>query len=115
MKSVLKDLMEKGKVTRPWLGVGIQGVTEELAQYFGLNKAEGAVISNVVPGSPADNAGLRRGDVIQEFDGKPINNPEELVAAIEKTPIGKKVAALVWRDKQTRYITVTIGEKGQTN
>ncbi|KKM10515.1 peptidase S1 [Clostridiales bacterium PH28_bin88] len=115
VKSVLKDLMEKGRVIRPWLGVGIQEVTDELAQYFGLNKAEGAIISNVVSGSPADKAGLRRGDVVLEFAGKSIKNPDDLVEAIQGTPIGKKVVALVFRDKQTQYVTIVIGEKGKTD
>mgnify|MGYP000857328776 FL=1 len=68
VQEVLQDLINKGHITRPWIGVYLQPVTKELADYFELNKAEGAIVTDVVEGSPAAKAGLGRGDIILEFN-----------------------------------------------
>lgn len=108
---VLDQLLENGKVVRPWLGVYMQPVTEEIARYFGLDKAEGALIGAVQEGSPADIAGLERGDIVLEFNKKKITNPEELQTAVKESKVGDKVVMLVFRNEKSEYITVTIGEK----
>lgn len=108
---VLDQLLENGKVIRPWLGVYMQPVTEEIAKYFGLDKAEGALIGAVQQGSPADTAGLKRGDIVLEFNKKKITNPEELQIAVKEAKVGDKVVMLVFRNERSEYITVTIGEK----
>ncbi|NLT94124.1 MAG: Do family serine endopeptidase [Clostridia bacterium] len=108
---VLDQLINQGKVIRPWLGVYMQPVTEELAEYFGLNKPEGVLISAVAENSPAQKAGLRRGDIILEFDKEKINDPEKLQEKVTKTKIGQKVVLLIFRDGQSIYVPVTIAER----
>ena len=111
VQQVLDDLMVKGKVVRPWVGVYMQPVTKELADYFGLKKAEGALISAVQEDSPADKAGLQRGDIVLEFNNKQIAKPEDLQAAVKETKIGDKVVMLIHRQNKTQYVTIKIEEK----
>jgi len=111
VQQVLEDLIDKGKVIRPWLGVYMQPVTEELANYFGLEKAEGALVSAVQKGSPADKAGLQRGDIVLEYNKKPITKPDDLQELVRNTKIGDKAIMLIHRQNQTMYVTITIGEK----
>jgi len=108
---VLDDLLLKGKVVRPWLGVYMEPVTEELAQYYRMNKAEGAYINAVQKDSPAEKAGLRRGDIILELNKKAITKPEELQEAVKATKIGDKVTMLIYRQNETLIVTVKIEEK----
>lgn len=108
---VLDQLLENGKVVRPWLGVYMQPVTDEIAKYFGLDKAEGALIGAVQEGSPADKAGLERGDIVLEYNKKRVTNPEDLQSAVRESKVGDKVVMLIFRNEKSEYITVTIGEK----
>ncbi|MCF6093070.1 trypsin-like peptidase domain-containing protein [Microaerobacter geothermalis] len=111
VENVLNDLIEKGKVVRPWLGVSIQDITPELAEYFKLNSVKGTIISDVALDSPAGRAGLKQGDVIVEFNKKPINNSQELVDAVKSTKIGESVVMVIIRDGQRQFVTVKITEK----
>jgi len=111
VKEVLQDLIEKGQVARPWIGVYMQPLTEELAEYFGLDKAEGVVITDVVEGSPAAKAGLQRKDIILEFNNVTIKDPTTLQEAVQKVKIGSKVTALIWRNGTKQYVTMTITQK----
>jgi serine protease Do len=79
-KAILPQLRENGSVTRGWLGVAVQPITPELAQAFGLDKREGALVAQVTPGSPADEAGLQRGDVIVRFGDQAIGKMHDLPA-----------------------------------
>src|SRR6185369_1073484 len=97
-KRVVEQLIKKGSVTRAWLGVAIQPVTEDIAASFGLQKAKGALISDVMAGSPADKAGLRQGDILISFDGKEIKDARQLQLVVAETPIGKSVVAEIFRD-----------------
>jgi len=114
VKGVLEQLIEEGKIRRPWLGVIIQDITPELAEYFELDSLDGAIISHVEPGSPADEAGLQRGDVILEIDKKQIKDADDVVEIIQNSKIGQKVVILINRFGKTRYVTVKIGEKPQS-
>lgn len=107
---VLDQLIEEGEVIRPWLGVLIQDVTPELQEYFGLSARKGAVVANVQPGGPAEKAGLRRGDVILEFDRQEIGTTEDLVEKIKDCEVGQKVVLLIFRDGATKYVSVKIGK-----
>jgi len=109
-KELLPQLKEKGRVTRGWLGVAVQRVTEELAKSFHLKEPRGALVADVVPGGPAEKAGIERGDVIVEFDGKDIKEMNELPRIVANTPVGKKVKVKVLRDGRPKVFTVTIGE-----
>jgi len=107
---VKDDLVAHGKVTRGRIGVGIQSVDPSLAESFGLDKVRGALVSRVEPGSPAAQAGLKEGDVILEFDGKPIAKSNDLPAAVAQVPPGTKAALKVWRDRSEKSFDITIGE-----
>jgi serine protease Do len=111
VQEVLEDLIAKGQVTRPWIGVYMQPLTEELANYFGLDKVEGVVITDVVAGSPAAKAGLRRQDIILEFNNKTISDTSQLQEAVQELKIGSKVTALIWRNGEKQYVTMTITQK----
>lgn len=111
VKEVLDELINKGKVIRPWLGIQMHSLTPELADYFGLNGTDGVVVVGVVPGSPAESAGLRQGDVILEVDRQSVKDADALANKIKDAEIGQKILLLVHRNGQSRYITVTVGEK----
>ncbi|MCS7233336.1 MAG: DegQ family serine endoprotease [Synergistetes bacterium] len=112
-KQILQDLIEFGKVKRGWLGVYLQAMTPSLAKGFGLKEAKGVIIARIVPGSPAEKYGLRRGDVILSVDGKEVNSPAELQIAIRSRKAGEKVNISVWRKDRTVNITVVLGEPPQ--
>ncbi|HWO43066.1 MAG TPA: DegQ family serine endoprotease [Candidatus Eisenbacteria bacterium] len=109
-KEILPELIKKGKVTRGWLGVTIQRVTPEIAQSLGLEKSRGALVAQVNPGSPADRAGIKTGDVIIEYNGKPVEDSNELPLLVARTPVGAKVKAVVIRDKKQVPLTIEVGE-----
>lgn len=107
-KSIVTQLKEHGRVTRGWLGVRIQGVTQELAQALGLEKREGALVASVENGSPAQKAGVESGDVIIRFDGKDVRQMKELPTIVAGTEVGKKVTMDVVRDKKQLTLQVVI-------
>jgi serine protease Do len=111
---ILGQLRTAGKVTRGWLGVSAQPLTPELAKSFGVAgdgpTPSGALVSTVVEGSPAAKAGVRTGDVIMRFDGKPVNTPKDLSSLVAATPVGKSVEVNVVRDGKPQALTVAIGD-----
>jgi serine protease Do len=109
-KELVPQLISKGKVTRAWLGVGIQDITPELAKSFNLPDEKGALVSNVFPNSPAEKAGLKSGDVIRAFEGKPIGESRELPTLVAHEPVGKTVALGVLREGKDLSLQVTLGE-----
>lgn len=111
-KRLIPQLVEKGKVVdRGWLGVQIQTMTEELAKSFGLTEAKGALIGDVVPGSPADKAGIKRGDVVLKFNDQPIIRSQELPGLVAASPSGKTVKLEILRDGKTINLDVTLGKQ----
>jgi serine protease Do len=104
------DLVKYGKVTRGRIGVGIQNVGKDLADSFGLDKPRGALVSNVEPGSPAEKAGIRTGDVILAVDGKAVDQSVELPRLIGETRPGTTLALEVWRKGARQDLRVTVGE-----
>ena len=109
-KEILPELIKKGKVTRGWLGVSIQRVTPDIAQALGLEKNQGALVSSIVEGSPAAQAGVQAGDVIVEFAGERIDDSSKLPAIVARTPVGQSVNMTVLRDKQRMPLSVKIAE-----
>jgi len=109
-KSVIDQLRDTGKVTRGYLGVRFQLLTAELAKSFGLTSEKGALVANVEKDTPAERAGLKSGDVILEFDGKPINEGNELPRYVAATPIDKKVKLVIFRDGEKRDISLVVGK-----
>jgi len=107
-KSIIQQLREKGKVTRGWLGVVLQPVTADLAKSFGLGSEKGALLSEILPESPAEKAGLKTGDIILEFDGKKIQEANELPRLVAETSVGKKVVMTIMRNGREEKITAVI-------
>ena len=108
-KEVMPQLKEHGKVTRGWIGVYIQEITDDLQESLDLKDGNGALVADVVDGSPADKAGVKRSDVIVAFDGKPIKKMEELPRAVAATPVGKKVELEVIRDGKKKTLEIEVG------
>ncbi len=109
-KKIIPQLKEKGKVTRGWIGVSVQTVTPEIAQALGLKEAQGVLVGEVVPGGPADAAGIKRGDVIVSFDGKEIKKVGDLPLLVADTPAGKSVEVKVMRDSKKLTLTMKVAE-----
>lgn len=107
---VVRQLRENGKVSRGRIGVTIQEITRELAETLNLPKTNGSIISLVERGSPAERAGLEVGDVVMKFDGKPINNANELPRWVASSKPGSKIGIQIWRKGNLREMTVVIGE-----
>jgi serine protease Do len=107
-KDLLPQLKEKGRVTRGWLGVQIQRVTPALAKSFDLDEPRGALVGDVLPDSPAAKAELERGDIILEFDGKPVEDFDDLPRIVASTPPGKEVKVSVLRDGKRRNVEIDL-------
>lgn len=110
MAKVLLPQLREGKVVRGWLGVVIQAITPELKQKLGLTSEQGALVSDVTKDSPADKAGLKRGDVIISFDGKEIKVMNDLPYLVATTPVGKKVPIEVVRNGEKIKLEAVITE-----
>jgi serine protease Do len=109
MNSV-KQLQEKGRVTRGRIGVQIQEVSKEVADSFGLKQAQGALVNSVEKGGPSASAGVEAGDIILKVDGREVRQSNDLPRIITAQQPGKKVTLTVWRKGTTKDIPVTIAE-----
>lgn len=107
---VVAQLRAHGRVSRGWLGVTVQDVSRELAESFGLARPEGALITQVLDDSPAQRARLRRGDVIVEFDGRPVERSSMLPQLVGGAPANRSVPVRVMRDGRSRIVDVAVGE-----
>src|SRR4051812_11982705 len=107
---VKEQLVKYGKVERGRIGVAIQEVTQSLAQSFGLDKPQGALVSSVEPGGPADKAGIKPGDVLLSVNGKAVDRSTELPPLVAAVKPGSKANFDVWRDGSKRSLAVTVGE-----
>ena len=108
-KRVINQLIEFGETKRGWLGVRIQTVTKEIAEVEKLDKPRGALVASVAEGSPSDKGGIKPGDIILEFDGKPIKEMGELPKIVAQTDVGKKVDVKIWRNKREITKVITLG------
>ncbi|MBM4145348.1 MAG: DegQ family serine endoprotease [Nitrospira sp.] len=109
-KTVMDSLRTKGKVTRGWLGVTIQSLTPDLAKQFNLKEEKGVLVGDVVESGPAEKAGLQRGDVIIEFDGKKIEEPTQLRNMVANTPPNKEISLKIIRENTMEIKKATISE-----
>jgi serine protease Do len=108
-KFVKKQLIEKGKVVRSYLGIYIQAVTQELAESFGMDEAQGILVSQVAEGSGADKGGLKAGDIILELNGKKVENVGVFRNTVSANPPGTGLALTVFRDGDKKKLDVTTG------
>jgi Do/DeqQ family serine protease len=109
-RKVMEDLVKRGKVTRGWLGIGIQPLTPELAKSFGVSADEGILVNQVMPKSPAEAAGLKVGDLILSLDGKPLKDARQMQRVVAEAEIGKTIEVVIVRDKTKRALKVQVGE-----
>ena len=107
---VMESLVNHGRVERGFLGVNIQDMTPQLAQQFMMDGAKGALVSGVSPGSPAEKAGVKSGDVITDFNGKPVTDSRHLKLQVGSTTPGAAVPMNVLRDGKTMNLSVTVKE-----
>ncbi|HEY1312178.1 MAG TPA: PDZ domain-containing protein, partial [Pseudolabrys sp.] len=112
--TVISQLKEHGSVTRGWIGVQIQPVTQDIADSLGLKKAEGALVAEPQAGSPAKQAGIEAGDVITAVDGKPIKDARDLAKRIGALAPKTSVKLTVLHKGSEKAITLTLGELPNT-
>ena len=107
--NVINQLIAFGETKRGWLGVRIQEVTKEIAEVEKLKNPEGALVASVSENSPADNAGIKAGDIILEFDGKKIDTMRTLPKLVAQTQVGKRVEIKIWRNRKLISKKVLLG------
>ncbi|MCK4356002.1 PDZ domain-containing protein, partial [Candidatus Bipolaricaulota bacterium] len=111
IKEVLGQLVATGKVTRAYLGVYIQNISPGLEKTFGVGAGEGVLVSDIIAGSPAENAGIESGDIITKVDGKPVRSTEELINEISFKSVGARVDLEIVRRQETLHLDVILTEK----
>lgn len=109
-KEIVAQLKQRGKVTRGGIGVYVQKMTPDLAKSFGLAENKGALVADVLPGGAAEAAGIKRGDILVKFDGKNIDEMNELPRLVASTPVGKEVELGILRDGKPMTIQLKVGE-----
>lgn len=107
---VVDQLKEFGETRRGWLGVRIQDVTQDVADAMGLSEAAGALVTDV-PDGPAKDSGMLSGDVITQFDGKPVRNTRDLTRRVADSPVGQAVPVVVLREGKNETLQVTLGRR----
>jgi serine protease Do len=110
-KHVADQLVSHGHVQRAWLGVSLDQVTPEMADGLGLDVKDGVIITKVTPGYPADKAGLKRNDVIVEYEGQPVSDLQKFRLRVADTAPGKRTSMVVIRDGKRLPMSVTLGER----
>ncbi len=113
-KRVLSRLISGKRILYGWLGVSAQDLTPELAQHFGLPDTRGALVAGVLENSPAQKAGIKEGDVIKKFGDEEIDSVRKLLSVLSKAEVGKRIKAVVWRNKRDMTVEVAIGERPES-
>ena len=111
---IVAQLKENGEVTRGWLGVTIQDLKGDLAEYYGLKHSEGVMVTDVVPGNPAEKAGIRAKDIITAVNGEKVQNSRELTAKAATLPVGETTKITVVRDGQEKTFDVKVAKRPLT-
>jgi serine protease Do len=110
-KRVVAQLKERGEVTRGWLGVQIRDLDENLSSYYQLKPFSGVFVEKVVPGDPADQAGIQASDIIISVDGQAVASGRELANIVANTPIGQKTKVRLIRDGKKKTIVVKVAKQ----
>jgi len=108
---VMEQIIQKGSVTRGWIGVGLQDITPELAQSFKLNAARGVLITQVERGSPADKGGIKPGDILLAVNDRPIADSITVLNLIASLPPGQQAIVRLSRNQAETDLTVTVGRR----
>jgi serine protease Do len=106
-KQILSDLIKQGKVVRPWLGISVQDLSQEMMEYFKVTEKEGVLVGQVYPGTGAEKAGVASGDIIKSVDDKAVKNVSELVKEILKKKVGQPVKLTLVREGKEMTMDVT--------
>ena len=110
-KSVMEQIIATGSVTRGWIGVEVQEITQEIAETFGLSDTSGALIAGVQRGSPADTGGIKPGDILLAINGKTIKDPQEMLEQIARQKPGESVPFKLRRQQALLETTVRVGKR----
>ena len=109
-KPLIPQLVSKGEVTRGYLGVSIQSITPDLAKALKIEDREGALVADVISGSPAEKGGIERGDIIIAYDGKAVKDSHDLPAMVAATPVDKEVTVTILRHGKEQNLTMQVGK-----
>ena len=110
-KAVLDALIEGRKVLYGWLGVQVQDITQDVAEYYGLTEREGVLVYQVIPNGPAAKAGLKDGDIVKAFHGNPVKSSRALVDEVGRTKVGRQIPVEILREGKRLVLNVEIGER----
>lgn len=110
-QGIIEQLKNNGEVTRGWLGVGIQDLTPELAEYYKVKDQKGVLITQVNEGDPADKGGIKSGDVIIAVNGKKVSSSRELSLTIANSPVGKRIPILILRSGEEKTLYVELAKR----
>ncbi|PTQ78540.1 serine protease DegQ [Nitrosomonas oligotropha] len=114
-KQIMEQIVQTGGVTRGWLGVSMQDMTQELAESFGLEQPNGALIASVLKDGPADKAGIKAGDIMIAISGKPLKNSSEMLNVVAALVPGETATVTVIRNKQEKSIPIKVGVRPKQN
>jgi serine protease DegQ len=110
-KQVMEQIIATGSVTRGWIGVEAQEITPEIADSFGLSSTNGVLIASVLPGGPAQKAGLRSGDILVAIEGRPVKDPNSMLDLVAALVPGKQASIQFRRDKKDTEVQVAVGKR----
>ena len=113
-KNIIAQLKNTGEVTRGWLGVGIQDISEEVAEYYGIKEKKGVLVTEVFPDDPADVAGIKPKDIILSVNGKTVDSARQLTGMIADTRVNDTIQIKINRNGKTRTIDVKIAKREET-
>jgi serine protease Do len=108
---IISRLIEGKKVEYGWLGITVQDLSEDLSGYFGLSEKKGTLVAGVIKDGPADKAGIKKGDIIKQFDSQAVNTVKDLLALVNKTEVGRKIKIAAVRDKKETAFEVIISSR----
>jgi len=111
---IIDQLKDTGEVSRGWLGVGIQDLTPELAEYYGIKEKEGVLVTQTYEGDPADKAGIKEGDVITAVEGKHISSSRELSRTVAEAGVGNKLSLTLLREGREKNVSVKLAKRPDT-
>ncbi|MBN2282975.1 MAG: DegQ family serine endoprotease [Deltaproteobacteria bacterium] len=112
-RAILPQLKDKGKVVRGWLGVSVQEITDDIAESMNLESKDGALVSDVFTGDPADKAGIKTGDIIVGIDGRKVTDTHDLLMIVAGIPVGKEVGVTVLRNGKKKTLNVVVSERSE--
>ncbi len=113
-RNIIEQIKDNGKVIRGWVGLYIQKISPEISEAMGIKENSGVLVADISPGSPAESAGLKRGDIITMYEGEPINQITDLTGKVALTSPGTKVKLDIIRNKQKKQITIKVDEMPET-